>query len=95
MTTINVVMRQTTTGQDGSTWLVGSTHTASLEFAAGSPTASQIDTDGLEVDGLLLVRTFLSANTMNGTPAQFLHTVDLHYQSTNVGTKNKAPNFYA
>jgi hypothetical protein len=68
---------------------------AEVQLSAASPTASQIDTDDLEVDGLLLVRTYLAANTMNGTPEPFLHTVDLHYQSTNVGTKNRAPNFYS
>lgn len=26
--------------------------------------------------------------------AVFLHTADVHYQSTNLATKNKAPNFY-
>lgn len=56
--------------------------------------ASMLDTDDLEVDGLLLVRTSLIANTMNGTPEPFLHTVDIHYQSTGIPTKNKAPNFY-
>lgn len=68
---------------------------AEVQLSATSPSGSQVDTDGLEVDGLFLVRTYLSANTMNGTPEPFLHTVDLHYQTTNIGTLNKAPDFYA
>lgn len=68
---------------------------AEVQATAASPSASQIDTDILEVDGLFLVRTYLSANTMNGTPEPFLHTVDLHYQSHSLATKNKAPNFYS
>lgn len=68
---------------------------AEVQLSAASPSASQIDSDILEVDGLFLVRTYLSGNTINGTPDPFLHTVDLHYQTTNLGTKGKAPDFYA
>lgn len=46
----------------------------------------------IEVDGLILVRVYLSANT--GAIKPFLHTADIHYQSTNMATKQKAPNFY-
>ena len=67
---------------------------AEVQLTAASPTANQIDTDLLEVDGILLVHCKLSANSMNGTPEPFLHTVDIHYQSTNMATKNKAPTFY-
>jgi len=36
----------------------------------------------------------LLANTMNGGAKPFVHSIDIHYQSTGVNTKNKAPNFY-
>lgn len=51
----------------------------------------------MEVDGLILVRVYRdAANVLDTcTDVVFLHTVDIHYQSTNVATKNKAPNFYA
>jgi len=51
---------------------------------------------GLEVDGLILVRCFRDAANVSDTctDAVFLHTCDVHYQSTNVATKQKAPNFY-
>jgi hypothetical protein len=64
-----------------------------VQLTAASPSASQIDTDILEVDGLFIVRTYLdNSSTISADP--FLHTVDLHYQSTNIGTKDKAPDFY-
>ena len=72
---------------------------AEIQLSAASPTASQIDTDDLEVDGLILCRTYLSANNITvsggGVPDPFLHFVDIHYQSTGIPTKNKAPNFYS
>lgn len=51
----------------------------------------------MEVDGLLLVRGYRdAANVLDTcTDAVFLHTMDIHYQSTNLATKNKAPSFYA
>jgi len=50
----------------------------------------------MEVDGLILVRAYRdAANVLDTcTDAVFLHTCDIHYQSTNLATKNKAPNFY-
>lgn len=68
---------------------------AEVQLSAASPSASQLNTTALEVDGLIMVRVYLSANSMNGTPEPFLHMVDIHYQSNCVATKNKAPNFYA
>lgn len=72
---------------------------AETQISAATPAASQIDTDNLEVDGLILVRCYLSANAMTvsggGVPEPFLHMVDLHYQSTSLGTKQKnGPAFY-
>lgn len=68
-----------------------------IQLSAASPTASQLDSDDLEVDGLLLVRVYLSANNITDSvavPDPFLHFVDIHYQSTDIGTKNKAPDFW-
>jgi len=52
---------------------------------------------GLEVDGMILIRGYRDAANAADTctNAVFLHTMDIHYQSTGVATKNKAPNFYA
>lgn len=88
------------------TTVASTTHAATLlqhyitevQLSAASPSASQLDSDNLEVDGLILVRAYLSANgitvSSGATPAPFLHYVDIHYQSTNIGTKNKSPGFW-
>jgi hypothetical protein len=67
---------------------------AEVQLSAASPSANQIDSDDIEVDGVILVRCYLSANTMNGTTEPFMYFCDIHYQSTQLATKNKAPNFY-
>jgi hypothetical protein len=51
----------------------------------------------MEVDGIIMCRLYLDSNdiiTSGGTVNPFVHFVDLHYQSTGIGTKGKAPNFY-
>jgi len=64
-----------------------------ISISTGSGT--QIDTDDLEPDGLVLCRIEMTTNNMTGaTPDPFIHEVDVHYQSTNLGTKQKAPDFY-
>jgi hypothetical protein len=52
-----------------------------------------LSTTDLEVDGLILMRVSLTGNTSGVNP--FLQFCDIHYQSTNIGTKNKAPGFYS
>ena len=69
-------------------------HIAEVQLTATSPTANQLPNSSIEPDSLILVHCYLSANTLQGTPPPFLHFCDLHYQSTGVGTKEKAPNFY-
>jgi hypothetical protein len=68
------------------------------QISASSPAASQIDSDDIETDGILLVRTYLAANNITvsggGVPDPFLHFTDIHYQSTGIPTKGKAPPFY-
>jgi len=70
---------------------------AEVQLTAASPSAAQFDSDILEPDGIIMVRTYRdptdAADTLNQVP--FLFYVDIHYQSTNIGTKQKAPNFYA
>lgn len=69
------------------------------EFQLSTPggSATLMDTSVLEPDGILIIS--LIATTIptitGGTPNQpFIFFADVHYQSTNVGTKQKAPNFY-
>jgi hypothetical protein len=64
--------------------------------SGGSPTA--LDSDLLEPDGLIMCRVILDSNDLVtsdfSTPKVFVHFVDIHYQSTGIGTKNKSPNFW-
>ncbi len=50
----------------------------------------------LEPDSLILVRGYRDASNVldTCTDAVFLHTMGIHYQSSNLATKAKAPNFY-
>lgn len=69
-----------------------------VQLSASAPTASQLDTDDIEVDGIILMRVSASAipTIVGGSPNEpFLHFVDIHYQAAYAGTANKAPNFYA
>lgn len=69
---------------------------AEVQFTNNGGTGGLIDSNTIQVDGLLLVRLYRvkanPADTLNQAP--FVHTADIHYQSTNIGTKQKAPNFY-
>ncbi len=68
------------------------------QVSASSPSGSQIDSDDLEPDGVIILRLELTTNAITvsggGVPDPFIHYADIHYQSTNIGTKQKAPNFY-
>lgn len=69
---------------------------AEVQLSAASPSGAQLDSDNIETDGIILVRTYRDpadvADTLNQVP--FLHYVDIHYQSTGIATKQKSPNFY-
>lgn len=64
--------------------------------AGGS--AVQLDTGDLEPDGVMQVRAYVDSNDMTisgGTvPDVFIHFVDVHYQSTGIGTKQRSPDFW-
>lgn len=65
-----------------------------ISSAGGS--ASLLDSGLFEVDGLLLVHYDVTTipTITGGSGEPFLLTFDLHYMSTGINTKNKAPNFY-
>lgn len=66
-----------------------------IQMSTSGGSGTEIDTDDVEPDGVILMHITLTANAMTGaTPDPFLHFVDIHYQSTNVGTKNKINDFY-
>ena len=64
-----------------------------LSTSGGS--GSMLNTDNLEVDGLIILAFSCSANSISAATNPFVFTADIHYQSSNIATKNKAPNFYA
>jgi hypothetical protein len=63
-----------------------------LSTAGGS--AALLNTTNLEVDGVILIRLKVTTLPTITAGNLFIHTCDLHYQSTCIGTKAKAPNFY-
>ena len=81
--------------QQGSTTRYGHM-IAEVAFANDGGTGGLIDYNTIQVDGLILLRIYRDpadpADTLNQDT--FVHFVDIHYQSTNMPTKNKAPGFY-
>jgi hypothetical protein len=67
-----------------------------VQLSTSGGSASQLDTDIIEVDGLILLNFEVTTNPTitGGSGEPFLLTFDIHYQSTNQATKQKAPNFY-
>ena len=68
------------------------------QLSASTPTGLQIDTDDLEPDGVIMMKLQMKTNSItdsSAVPDPFIHYVDVHYQSTNIGTKDKVPDFYA
>ena len=63
-----------------------------LSAAAGA--GGLLVTEDLEPDGVILCRLEMTANTMDGGAIPFVHQIDVHYQSTNLPTIQKAPDFY-
>lgn len=53
-----------------------------------------LNTADIEPDGIILMRIFLSQINLSPSANPFLHFVDIHYQSTGIGTKQRTPNFY-
>jgi hypothetical protein len=69
---------------------------APISLDGGS--ANMLDTTLIEVDGMIFGRVYLVANNITVSsgpvPDVFLHEVDIHYQTTNVGTKRRSPDFW-
>jgi hypothetical protein len=66
-----------------------------LATPGGSPTL--LDTNQIEMDGIIQVNLTITTipTITGGTPNEpFILAVDLHYQSTGVGTKQKSPPFW-
>lgn len=71
---------------------------AEVPFTTNGGSGVSLDVAQIEVDGVIMCRVFLDSNDITvsggGIPSPFVHFVDVHYQSTNVATKNRAPGFY-
>lgn len=68
-----------------------------IQLSATTPSASQLDSDNIEADGMIIIHFDVpTIPTITGGTIDrpFIHYVDIHYQSTNIGTKQKAPNFH-
>ena len=70
---------------------------AEVAFTNAGGDATHIDRALIEVDGIVIARIWRDSTDVSDTldQAPFMLFSDLHYQSTNIGTKNRAPNFYA
>lgn len=85
---------QTVSTPDVATYAQYSHPISEIQFSDSSPSSGQIDTDVLEPDGLLKISlTPTTIPTVTGG-SFFIDFVDIHYQSTGIGTKQKAPDFY-
>ena len=95
-------------GHDRGAFPAGVTTVSVIQTASGTirkhmiaevqlSTGGQIGGQDLEPDGIVTVRTYRdaadAADTLDQRP--WVHHIDLHYQSTNIATKDKAPDFYA
>jgi len=67
-----------------------------IQISSVGGSASTLNTTNIEVDGLILIHyDVVTIPTITGGSGKpYLLTFDLHYQSTNMATKQKAPNFY-
>jgi len=68
-----------------------------IQISSATPTATQLSSSLLEPDGLILVglkATTIPTITGGSTNKPAFLTLDIHYQSTNIGTKQRTPDFY-
>ena len=68
---------------------------AETQISVAGGSSSQLNTTNIEVDSILLLAFSLTANSMSAATNPFVFTADIHYQSSNIGTKGKAPGFYS
>lgn len=68
-----------------------------LQLSNTGGDSTHLNSANLQVDGLILVSLVTTSipTITGGSPnAPFIFMCDIHYQSTSIGTKEKAPNFY-
>jgi len=65
-----------------------------LIMSGPAATATLMDRNDIEVDGLILMTCKLTILPAITGGKLFIHTADVHYQSTSIGTKGKSPPFF-
>jgi hypothetical protein len=69
-----------------------------IQMSVSGGSATLLDSDLFEPDGIIMVAMILTTKpTITGSAASnlpYIFTADIHYQSTNMATKAKAPDFY-
>lgn len=75
--------------------MLGTVHYISeVKLSTVGGSASTLDTNLLEPDGLIPVRTSLLANPISPSTDPFMLFCDIHYQTTGVPTKNRNYEFW-
>jgi hypothetical protein len=73
-------------------------HLTEVVISAATATGALFDRDDFEPDGVIELTFEMVTNNITGVAVTdpFIHYVDIHYQTTGlIGTKDKAPDFYA
>jgi len=65
-----------------------------IPITSSGGSATLVDSASIEIDGIHLIAVKLTTLPTITGGKLFIHFADLHYQSTNMTTKQKAPNFY-
>ena len=67
-----------------------------IQLSTPGGSANLLDTSLIEPDGVVIIHYDVATipTITGGTGKPFLLTFDIHYQSSNLATRNKAPNFY-
>lgn len=65
-----------------------------IQLSTPGGSGSMLDTDAIEVDGLIIIRAVVTTLPTITAGSLFIFTSDVHYQSTGLPTKAKQPNFY-
>lgn len=66
-----------------------------IQLSASTPSGTQLDSDDIEVDGIIMMTAKVTTLPTVTGGSLFIHAIDLHYQSSYFGTANKVPNFYS
>lgn len=72
-------------------------HLCEIDMTSDGGSASTLDVNTIEVDGIIELTLVLSATTITGAVNNnpFVHYCDIHYQTTGlIGTLNRYPDFY-